>query len=428
MARPIGPIIPPNDPRECAPWLNKELRKIGLALRQHSTGLAAIVRGEVPDGSGNPITPGLGDYFFKPGLPGGQTGYGATEPSGWLVLGSTRDATRGKIYLGASLLGVVFDEGQSLLGLNISPAATFHIVGSTAGVVSTITPSSDVNTNWETRGGVAWAGIGGTRAAAMATDDGVTTMATIQLAVGGTNPQHCGLSGTIAPGGIYTVTLRVATLGSAPTTASFGCTLVDSAGNGFSDVFGAADGTVTAVTEILTPSPTFYTITRTVRCTGTPAITGSTPNSIKLTASAFVGVSDLYMGFTSLVVTQIGSALIRWDLASGSQSGGVDIAGRAGINTGSAALDSELTVIPDAVATVGVKVKATAAQTGDLIQLTNSGGTALGGRTAAGAPYLVAGAAADALLVSDASGVGSWQSLVSYEDEPIFYEDSPVYV
>jgi hypothetical protein len=98
-----------------------------------------------------------------------------------------------------------------------------------------------------------------------------------------------------------------------------------------------------------------------------------------------------------------------------------------GVGTGSASLDSELTVISDQSSTVGIKVKAAASQTGDLIQLTNSAGTALGGSTAAGNPYLVAGAIADALLFSDASGVGSWQSLVAYEDEMIFYEDSPVY-
>src|SRR5688572_2077114 len=132
MARQFGPIVPPNDPRKCQPWLNKELRKISQILRQNSAGMSAIVRGEAPDGSGGPLVPpvDLSQYFYLPGRDGGQEGHGDTAAGGNLILSSTADDSKGKIYLGDALDQVIFDEAQDLLGVNIDPEATVHVKGS----------------------------------------------------------------------------------------------------------------------------------------------------------------------------------------------------------------------------------------------------------------------------------------------------------
>lgn len=364
------PFPIPTDPDACPSWLNEALRRLRQAASDSTQGAAAIVRGEAPDGSGNPIVD-LTKYFYKPGVLGGQIGYGGTSAGEDLTLGSTVNASKGFIYLGTPTPRLSVDEAQSLVGINkAAPSATLHIVGSLSGSGSSITPTSDINTNWEVRSGASWTNVGGPRYTALATDDGETLMATVNSTAGGVNPQWCGLSGTILPGGTYTVTLRVISL-VAPTTFSLALTLIDSAGNGWATAAGT-DGVLTAIPEVVLGRPTFYTVTFTISCFGTPALTGSTANSIRIWGASFVGASETYLGVTSLSISQTGAPLVRWDHASGGQSGGVDLAGRLGVGTGSATLDAEVTVVPDAASTVGLKVSAPSTQTGNLVQLVSA--------------------------------------------------------
>lgn len=124
MARTFAPIVPPTDPAECAPWLNRELRRISIALRQGQSGLAAVARGEAPDASGNPLVD-LSGVFLLAGRFGGQLGYGDRSAGGSLAFSSTNNATKGFIYLGDARTSM-FDETNQRIGLNTVPLFRLH--------------------------------------------------------------------------------------------------------------------------------------------------------------------------------------------------------------------------------------------------------------------------------------------------------------
>jgi hypothetical protein len=97
-------------------------------LRDLSMGVSRIQKGEVPDGSGAPLVGDNGaltDYFFLPGRPGDQIGYGGSHSGGLLTLGSTSDATKGSIRFGA--VGA-FDEANVRLGIGtLTPSAKLEV-------------------------------------------------------------------------------------------------------------------------------------------------------------------------------------------------------------------------------------------------------------------------------------------------------------
>lgn len=378
--RPLSLTVPKKGAER---WLYETLRHLQQTVSQSQSGLNAVIRNESPDGSGDPLVD-TSQFFFKPGLPGGQTGYGGVGGAESLLFSSTINPTKGKIHLGVPDARVTIDEAQALIGINTTaPVATLHVVGSLSGSGGgAIIPSSDINTNWEVRSGAAWTNVGGPRHIALATDDGETSMATVNSTAGGVNPQQCGLNGTITPGATYTVTLRAISL-IAPTTFSLAVTLIDSAGNGWASASGT-DGVLTVFPEVVAGRPTFYTITFTITCSGSPALTGATANSIRIWGSSFVGASETYLGVTSVSITQTGAALVRWDLSSGTQSGGIDMNGRLGVGTGSALLAAEATFIPDAASLVGVLIKGAASQSGNLLEFRNSSNTLLSRFTSAG--------------------------------------------
>lgn len=132
MARQFPPIVPPNDPRICEPWLARELRRISAQLGEHSTGLAAVVRGEVPDGSGNPIVD-LTHFYYKPGLPGGQIAFSATEAGGDGWFSSTKSTDKGFINFGYPDVVTTIDEDQGYVGVGTeTPDARMHLVAAGA--------------------------------------------------------------------------------------------------------------------------------------------------------------------------------------------------------------------------------------------------------------------------------------------------------
>lgn len=399
-------------------WLYETLRHLQQGVDQSALGLQAIVRGEVPDGSGTPLpNPDLTGYFKLIGRSNDQIGYGSIDAGGVLTFGSTSHATKGFIYLGTTTTQFALDETMSRYGFNKGvPASTIHIVGSASGSVSSLSPADDIDTTgtrFVARGGSTWTGIGGTIAAAMQVDDGVTSMGTINPASSGVNPQRCTLDGTVSPGATYTITMRCATLSAAPVYGGGNVNqvevrLVDSAGNEWLQT----EGTAAPFTEILTASPTFYTITRHVTCSGSPTATGQTPNSITINMSAQVshgGGGDLYMGCTYLVVTQVGSSLMRWDFQTGDQSGGIDIFGRLGINTGSTAPAGEVHIQGTDSASPLLYLKQPASATADAIQLRTSAGKITAAVTSRGA---WAGHT-DLVMIDD--------EIVGYEDDTVFF-------
>jgi len=389
MSRTNLPI--PRDPRDCPQWLYEYLKRLNQTANKASTGIAQVVRGETPDGSGQPLVDTSG-FFFKPGIATGQIGFGGTSPGESLYLSSTKSASKGFIHLGYPTAVLSVDEAQSLVGINKSaPSATLHVVGSLSGAGSSLTPSGDIDatgTRWTPRGGGAWAGIGGTCAAAMLTNDGNTSMAAINEDTG-VNPQRCTLSGTVTPGATYTVVLTYLVLTAAYTQGHIGVELVDSNGERWVSWAGAASGTEGAgITNVNSP-PTFpaptpttgtTTVTLTVACAGAGNSngTGGTPNSINLYMGLSNGSGNLYGGVTYITITQAGASLVQWDLASGGQSGQIALDGKVGINTGSTAPAATLDVIQGASAGVpAVRITTEASPTTGVYQflIAESGGT-----------------------------------------------------
>lgn len=119
-------------PKHIEKWLYDALTRLQSTTEQTSASVAAVGRGESPDGSGNPLFPDLTNYFYLPGRHvdgGGQIAFFDTDASGFGVLSSTKHETKGKIYLG-SARGSAFDELNNRLGLKTaSPSATLHVVG-----------------------------------------------------------------------------------------------------------------------------------------------------------------------------------------------------------------------------------------------------------------------------------------------------------
>lgn len=426
---------PPTIPKTVEPWLYNAFRAVFALSEQTAQGISAIARGEVPDGSGTPLQPDLSAYFYLPGRTGGQLGYGGRSAAENVKFSSTADAAKGFIHLGYPTARLSVDEASALVGINKSaPASTLHLVGSTSGVGSAIQTNSVVTDNWgSSRSGIGGGTIGDPTWQSFQSNDGLTTYVAVNAdGFVGTNPQKNGLNNTILPGGTYQVTISISCLSDNAdlTKCAFRVSLIDSAGNEWGSGTGLFNSTNDPLTasELSMTGGVFTTITRTITCSGTPASTGNTANAVWLYASMHNSANTPFYSLVSYIsIAQTGSSLVRWDLSSGTQSGGIDIFGRMGIGTGSSSPAAMLDIVPDNAATIGLRVKAAASQTGDLIRTANSSGTALSGVDSSGNPYLVANAAESAVLVSDSSGVGSWRQLVADDDEMIFYEDEPVY-
>jgi hypothetical protein len=413
------PVHPPRNPDECAGWLYEAIMRLNRAMGSQFQSTAAVVRGEVPDGSGLPISQDLTGYFLLAGRSGGQIGYGGTAASDTLKLASTSSTTKGLIHLGWPNARLTVDETLKTVGINkTAPTSTLHIVQSDQGAGSALFTAADIDTTgtrWVARTGSGGSGSGSTLAAAMANDDGLTTYGSINTASSGNNPQRCTLTGTVTPGATYTVTAKISTLFVTPVYGggnvnTFGVSLIDSAGNEWqSNEDQSPSGPV--FTEI-TAFGVFATVTRTVVCSGTPHSTGNTPNAIWLAAGAQVshgGGGDLYFICTYLTVAQAGSPLLRWDFATGTQSGGVDIFGRLGINTGSTDLAAEVHVKGTSAALPALLLVAAASQTADIVQVKNSAGKVL------------ASVSSEGTLVGNTAQVFYDDEIVSWENDAVYY-------
>lgn len=292
MAQASFPAIPKDIPR----WMYEAFRRLQLTQAQNSAGLAAVGRGENPDGSGLPITPDLSQYFFLPGRSGGQIGYGGANPNDDLFLGSTRDAAKGMISLGDILL---VDEGAGYVGINRpAPEVALDVRGTANASGSSIVPDSDISASWAPDPTHYYTSLGGATTAgshytALALDDGSASFVAIleSPTPNGTNPEKLGLSDTIVPGVTYVVTMKAFTLGSPISGGSplLGGSLVDSAG----DEWAAVAQDITG----LTSTPTTFTFT--IACSGSPTSTGNAPNAVWLTAAA--GVYYVCVSYVAIV-------------------------------------------------------------------------------------------------------------------------------
>jgi hypothetical protein len=144
MARKWVPLSPSKD---LDPRLVRLFKQINLYMGDQSGSIAAISRGEAPDGSGTPLpVVGLDKYFFLPGRNGGQIGFGGQGSGESLTLASTASATKGSIFLGTT---GVFDEVNTRFGLNkLVPTATIHVKQFSTGGNLNFFPVDPSNGSW----------------------------------------------------------------------------------------------------------------------------------------------------------------------------------------------------------------------------------------------------------------------------------------
>lgn len=152
-------------PKDAPRWLYEALYLLTIGQDAAAQGLQAIIRGEAPDGSGEPLVP-VGDFFLLAGRVGGQIGHGATEPSGTLTLSSTASASKGNIFFGVAQT-TMFDETNQRLGINLAlpPLARVHM------------RSTALSQNWQR-----WEGVAGSPITVVC--NGTTTVTSAALFAG----------------------------------------------------------------------------------------------------------------------------------------------------------------------------------------------------------------------------------------------------
>lgn len=351
-------------PKDIEKWLYDALTRLQANSSQASAGLSAIVRGEVPDGSGNPLTPDLSQYFFLPGRNGGQIAHGDTAASGTLTLSSTKSDTKGFIYLGTAE-GSGYDEDNDRFGIGTtSPQASGHFIGVAGGVAYSASVLS--NSNWSLYSA---ADGGGTPPASVHV--AITSPSDDDLGYIGRNGDNngvvanCSVALNTSPGSgtSFIVNFRMRRLGAAiPSGTTMTFAVVNSLGNEYTGTFDPS---------VLTTSWTDYQVT----C-GSAGSTGLTANSLRIniTYQSSTGTS--------------GYALLTY----------AEVLVGTGTSTGS------------------LIAQAASGQSAHLFDAQNSSSTSLVNVTAAGRLTVesggtfrhVPGAAASTLLKGDGSGDASW--------------------
>jgi hypothetical protein len=354
MARIFAPIVPPSDPRECAPWLNRELRRISMTLQQGQRGMAAIARGEAPDASGTPLTD-LSGVFLLAGRVTDQIGAGGTRAGGSLTLTSTSSPTKGFIYLGRSgtTLGrMAYDETNVRLGLGSeTPAAKLEIKqpGTTLGVQPNATNAS-TNSNWIGDNGDTGA-TRYTRVNELTADD--ATNVNDQTILG--NTFAVDLPAVTPQATTATITIRARCRWNGTSAGSVGVqvTLQLKDGNGTSIH-------LTGANQLAAPSFS--------------GDTGYVEFSFTLTPTEIGNIAN-WTGMTILVATG---------------GGGTGYSGTNYISW--------------------IQFQVVGATAVDLVALYDTNGTKIGGFTSAAALYFITGAGSGKWMKSDAGGVASWAS------------------
>lgn len=139
MARPLSIGMLKKEGTE--PWLYETLRLLIQSSKDTQRGQAAVVRGEVPDGSGDPLpAPDLTPFFLLAGRTPGQVAYGANGEAGNLTLGSTSNSTKGKILFGIAGLSA-YSETNNLWGFGTAtPTARLHLTADTNSLYTLFEP------------------------------------------------------------------------------------------------------------------------------------------------------------------------------------------------------------------------------------------------------------------------------------------------
>lgn len=323
--------------------LRNMLSEIDAWARDQSQAMGRISRGEVPDGSGDPIAPGGID------LPD-DVGAVMFIDSGPSI------GTDGSVFF--------WDTASSLLAVgHNAPSARVHLdlsVDVSAVPNSTISGGNAAGSEWSSSS-LGLLGTGAAPDASVDIDEGFPANDSDFIRSNGTPASgfsKCvfGLSDTIPLGvGTYTVTIRASK---------------DTTGNpdpGFFIELYRADGDGEVSVDMfpsLTTSMATYTTDITI--SASPSLSGGTANSI---AFRTVGDPKERVLIAAVTVTSgiTGIDLFRWDTNS-IQSGRIANDGHVGIGTGSDSLSPMLTVEPDGAAVVAQKIIGATSQSGNLLE------------------------------------------------------------
>jgi hypothetical protein len=417
MARIFAPIHPPNDPRKCEPWLNNELRRISQALRHSSLGLAAVSRGESPDGSGNPLpTPTLTDYWFKPGVATFGVAYGEVAAGGEAVISSTAHDTKGFIRLGYPTDVVTVDEVNGYVGVNIvAPDVALDVEGTANEGGGSMLPIADIGvvpmapdtTHYYTANGTPVFHATNAHAYALSLDDGSTSWVGVNNGgasgtPNGASPDKLALDGVIVPGATYTIHAKVFTL-SLSDAWTYEIKLVDSAG----DVWRAASPVQTTAVAVY---PSVSEIEVTITTSGSPNASGEVPNAVWIYGESDLSTTGTYFCWSYVEVVGHDQDIQHWHGSDDTLHAVVNSAGQFGI-TRTTLLGGMLHVEAAGAASICAILQGATSQTGDLLQTWDDADNPLSGFDPVGAYYLLAGAGAGYVYQSDAGGIGSWFNL-----------------
>jgi hypothetical protein len=311
--------------------------KVDYFLRDLSRGIQRIQKGEVPDGTGNPL-PSAPPFT---GTPGSVVFVGADT------------------FLDEDNDNFFWDDTNNRLGLGTKTPGAILDVAQDAGLISLPSASITPNQDWGTNGafgGVAWQCI--------ETDDGATSYirnfgdAAARLAdFSVTNgPLSTAVNNwTVTFVARYNPTLNPPSAG---TTLTFGITR----SNLQQKQSPAFDAT--------TLTNSFASYTTTVTFDGTGETVDTTANKFRVNNTVTIAYNG-YIEITFISIQPTGGTgatdLTYWRAGSGKTIiTKVDAVGRLGVGTGSLVLNRMLTILPDAAATVGMAIIAAASQTGNL--------------------------------------------------------------
>lgn len=364
-----GPVTPRKEGTE--PWLYEILHALAIKAASSETGLAAVVRGEVPDGSGAPLL-NLSDYFYLPGKVGGQVANGSTQTSGFLRLHSTAATTKGKIYLG---LASAYDEANVRLGLGTtSPSAVLHLAQSGALLYNRPTSDTTIGT-WRSQPGTGITNL-------FSFFDDVVADDTDYISQGLGSGSSTGSFGMGAPAflsGTPTATLRVRarTMGGSGTyTFEYqlyrgGFPILASSGNILTTSFTTLSHVLSG-TELADLFAASGDLNVFLTGSGGPPVLGLSDafevSWVELEWSSS-GVQDLVQLYTAAGVTLTSK---------------IDQAAKLGIGTGSDTLTAHITGKASDAAAIVFRAQGAASQSGNLFEAVNSSSVVLGSFTGDG--------------------------------------------
>lgn len=411
--RAFSPVVPKREGTDT--WLYNCLR----GLQEQSASLRKTV--------GQP--PVVGDYWFKPGLAGGQLGYGGINSGENATIASTANATKGFIYLGTNF-SVCVDETNKRVGLDYStPVGVLDIAQEIPTAVTTsFPPASDagvsglyVNSGGLPGGTNYYPYLGGSTPddSTNVHNSGATTFLNFNTSVG---VYITNVTPVPSPG-IHKVVASVRlkwTIGTGRGSGlTYTVTFTDHTGAIVYATYNTPDITIDAAGVYVTYSYTFSAAeVYALQALGWTSMGFFlSPNSTS-GCNGTVSLSWVNISVTSTTATN----LTNWYNQTRTLFSSVSSDGYLGIGTGASLPIGMLTIFSDHPGAVPIFLKGNPGQSGNYLEVRNNGGTLLGGINnsgqyfdGGGAPgvFIAPNATATKKFLTEVSSTPSWLVLAA---------------